>query len=65
MVAFYQMRLGDKEQAVESLHRVLENKKDYFGTLNFNIPFLAVEPTFEDLRGDSRFQEILRKMNLQ
>lgn len=49
--------LGDKQQAFEYLD------KEY-ATGGWFLNFLKVEPYFDSLRGDPRFKELLKRMNL-
>ncbi|MBS1792217.1 MAG: winged helix-turn-helix domain-containing protein [Acidobacteria bacterium] len=50
--------LGNKEKALDSLEKAYEKRA------LFTMPFVRVDPVFDNLRGEPRFQEILRKMNL-
>ncbi len=49
-------RLGDREAAFEWLEKGFEIRTRSMVNIN-------VEPQFDDLRSDSRFQDILRRMN--
>ena len=49
--------LGDKEKALGSLERALQERA-------FLMPFVSADPAFDSLRAEPRFQEILRKMKL-
>jgi hypothetical protein len=49
---------GQKEKALDLLERALE-KKDLY------VVWTKVHPQFDGLRGETRFREILRKMNLE
>jgi DNA-binding winged helix-turn-helix (wHTH) protein/TolB-like protein/Tfp pilus assembly protein PilF len=49
--------LGEKEKALASLEKAFQGK-------GFLTVFIKADPIFDDLRGDPRYQEILRKMNL-
>ncbi len=49
--------LGEKEQALEWLGKACEER---FGWL----VFLNVEPIFDNLRPDRRFEELLRRVGL-
>ncbi len=62
-VRFYEMaeiyaRLGDKEKAFALLEKSLQDRE-------YPIINLKVSPSLENLRNEPRYQEILRKMNLQ
>jgi DNA-binding winged helix-turn-helix (wHTH) protein/TolB-like protein/Flp pilus assembly protein TadD len=62
-VALNYLQLGKKNEAIDSLNRSLNTKNPY-EIMNFTLPFIAVEPSFDELHGDPQFHEILRKMNL-
>jgi len=49
--------LGEKDRALGELERA-RDANDFFLT------FIKVEPAFEDLRSDARFQNLLRRMSL-
>ncbi len=49
--------IGDNEQALASLEKAYESH-------NFFLPFVKVSPSFDALRKDSRYQDILRRMKL-
>ena len=49
--------LGEKDRALDELERA-RDANDFFLT------FVKVDPTFDDLRSDARFQNLLRRMNL-
>ena len=53
---FYSI-VGEKERSLDALEKALETKI-------FVVPFVAVDPLWDPVRGEPRFQEILRKMNL-
>jgi tetratricopeptide (TPR) repeat protein len=46
--------LGDKDQAIEQLNKAYENRHP-------GLVLIRVEPLFDSLRDDQRFQELLRK----
>jgi len=50
--------LNDKEKAFEWLEKAYEERNEYTS-------FLAVEPRFEPLRSDPRFEDLLRRIGLQ
>ena len=50
--------LGDKDQAMASLEKAFEVRSWY-------VTNLAVDPKVDNLRSDPRFQDLLRRMNLQ
>jgi len=56
-LAVYRVRIGDKEQALEILENALAN-----GKREYRFPQMKVEPIWEPLRADPRFQEMLRKI---
>jgi DNA-binding winged helix-turn-helix (wHTH) protein/TolB-like protein/Tfp pilus assembly protein PilF len=62
-VALSYLRLGEKEKAIDSLNQSLETKTR-FEIANFTLPFIGVDPQFDELRDEARFQEILRKVRL-
>lgn len=49
--------LGDKEAAFESLERG-------YRTRDLQMQYIKVDPTFDTLRSDARFQAIMRKVGL-
>lgn len=49
--------LGNKDQAFEWLERSIEERASF-------IPLLKFDPVMEDLRGDPRFKDLLKRMNL-
>lgn len=49
--------LGDKETAIASLEKAIAER-------DFQLTFLKVEPGFDPLRDDPRFQDLLRKVGL-
>ncbi len=51
--------LSEKEKALDELEKASEHPQ------NFATVFLKVDPIFDSLRDEPRYQEILRKMNLQ
>jgi len=52
--------LGDEDQAMQWLERVYEERSPYLSYLGFN-----EHPVWDPLRGDPRFQDLLRRMGLQ
>lgn len=48
--------LGEKDKAFAALERGLAAKDD--------LPRMKVDPLFDDLRDDSRFKDLLKRMNL-
>jgi len=57
IVGTFHAALGEKDKAFAELNRSYENR-EYFMTL------LKVDPRLDPLRDDSRFQEMLKRMNL-
>jgi hypothetical protein len=51
------MRAGNKAQALEWLEKGVEVRDP-------NMPYISVLPTYDPLRSDPRFQDLLRRMNL-
>ncbi|HSE98204.1 MAG TPA: tetratricopeptide repeat protein [Blastocatellia bacterium] len=49
--------LGEKEKALEALEKSFENR-------DFMLPFANIDPLYDDLRSDPRFQSVMRRMNL-
>ena len=49
--------LGNKDQAFEWAQKAYEEREEWLG-------YLKVEPAFDPLRSDPRFQDLLRRMNL-
>jgi len=50
--------LGEKDQALEWLEKACDEHAT-------SVIFLKVEPSFDDLRSDPRFQEMVRRIGLQ
>ena len=59
-MAWVSASLGDREKTLEYLNRALQER----GPGAFVLPFINVDPLYDFLRGDPRFQEVLRHMNL-
>lgn len=55
--AIFHTRLGHKEEALSDLERAYKSRA-------FMMAWVKAEPAFDSLRSDSRFKEILQKMNL-
>ena len=49
-------RLGEKEKALEWLEKAYEKRAGALATLN-------TKPTWDALRGEPRFQDLLKRMN--
>ncbi|MBA4122955.1 MAG: protein kinase [Acidobacteria bacterium] len=56
-LAKYQIRMGDKEQALNSLEKAIESGKRDLGLLE-----LKADPVWEPLRSDPRFQDLLQRV---
>jgi serine/threonine-protein kinase len=56
-VAGLYVRAGDDGQALQWIERAYEGRDP-------NMPYLGVQPIWEPLRGDPRFQDLLRRMKL-
>ncbi|MBZ5516493.1 MAG: protein kinase [Acidobacteriia bacterium] len=54
--AYLFARLGEKDQAFSYLEKVYQDR-------SWNINTLQVDPAFDPLRSDPRFQDLLRRMN--
>jgi hypothetical protein len=50
--------LGEKDKAFEWLGKAYEQRSWF-------LTYIKVEPTFDPLRSDPRFQDMLRRMNLE
>jgi TolB-like protein/cytochrome c-type biogenesis protein CcmH/NrfG len=50
-------KLGEKQKALDTLEKAVDRRA-------FLAPFLKVDPQYDELRNEPRFQNILRKMNL-
>jgi hypothetical protein len=50
-------RLGDKDRAFELIEKALAVKND-------RLLFIKVDPRFDNLRGDERYERLLSRMNL-
>ncbi len=55
--------LGNRTQSIASLEKTLD-RKVRFEIINFTFPFVAVDPQFDELRGDPKFLQLLKKVNL-
>ena len=51
------MRLGDIEEAFKYLEKGYQERDE-------GLTYLAVDPLYDPLRSDPRFQNLLRRMNL-
>jgi DNA-binding winged helix-turn-helix (wHTH) protein/TolB-like protein/Tfp pilus assembly protein PilF len=51
------VRLGEKEKALAALEKAYENHE-------FMLPFVNVDPSYDELRAEPQFQAVMRKMNL-
>jgi adenylate cyclase len=56
-IAILYTGLGDKENAIDQLQKAYEERAGW-------MIYLKVEPQFDPLRSDPRFQELIRKMGL-
>ncbi len=56
-LAYLFNKVGDKEKALDNLEKAVEKRE-------FLTPFINVEPYYDDLRKEPRFQAIIKKMNL-
>ena len=56
-VAVLYVRAGENDLGLDWLDRAFEYHDP-------NMPYIGVVPTFDSLRGDPRFQDLLRRMNL-
>jgi Tfp pilus assembly protein PilF len=56
-MALFHTHLGDREQALRWLDRARERR-------DFLLPFVNVDPVYDDLRPDPRFREIVRRVGL-
>jgi hypothetical protein len=56
-VALIYAGLGDKDQAFEWLERAYDQHA-------FQLQWITLEPRFDDLRSDPRFQDLLRRMRI-
>ena len=56
LIAAVWVGLGEYDQAISWLLKALEDH-------DCLLPYVNVQPTFDPLRADPRFQDILRKMN--
>jgi hypothetical protein len=50
--------LGDKDKAIEWLEKAYAEREYY-------LTYAKVDPAFDPVRSDPRFQDLLRRMNLQ
>ena len=56
-LALIYIGLGNKEEALSSLEKEVSGHSEVSSSL-------AVDPSFDDLRGEPRFKALLRRMNL-
>ena len=57
LLARVYVSLGDRDHAFESLEQGYQGR-------DYNLPFLHVDPSFEDLRSDPRFSVLVRRIGL-
>jgi serine/threonine-protein kinase len=57
LVARIHAALGEKEKALELLQKVYDDRSE-------SVVWLKVDPTFDNLRGDPRFQALMKKAGL-
>ncbi len=63
VAVYWQLYLGEREKAIDSLNRSFETKTR-FEITNFIFPFIGVDPIYDSLHDEPRYQELLRKLNL-
>jgi TolB-like protein/DNA-binding winged helix-turn-helix (wHTH) protein/tetratricopeptide (TPR) repeat protein len=51
-------RLGDRRQSVDWLEKAVEDR-------NYHMAYLKVDPAFDPLRSEDRFQQVLRQVGLE
>jgi len=56
-IATLYTRAGMNKEAIDWLEKAYQAHDQ-------NMPYISVDPIFDDLRGDPRFQDILRRMKL-
>jgi TolB-like protein/Tfp pilus assembly protein PilF len=56
-IASLYMTAGEKERTLEWLEKAFEARDP-------NLPYVSAKPTYDSLRSDPRFQDLLRRMNL-
>jgi hypothetical protein len=56
-IALVYMGLGDKSRALEWLEKAYEDHSDW-------LAWIKVWPQFDSLRGEPRFQDLLRRLGL-
>ena len=56
LLAFYYTHLGEHSRAIDYLERA-------YGEHNSDIPFIMVQPSFDPLRRDPRFQALARRIS--
>jgi hypothetical protein len=49
--------LGEKDQAMDSLEKLYQEREEFLSTLK-------VDPPFDNLRSDPRFRNLLHRVNL-
>jgi regulator of sirC expression with transglutaminase-like and TPR domain len=50
-------RLGDRNQALAALETALEQRDS-------NLTYVRVEPAFDEIRSDPRFQKVMQQLNM-
>ena len=58
VIAYIPVALGDKDQAFAWLEKAYQSRAG-------NLPWMKVEPKFDPLRSDPRFDDLLRRMRLK